>query len=312
MRKRNFKKSQYVRVQSLIKSSNIFYGDSGNGEFRKKSYPFILQDRENNLFAPARNAILDYFEKNRIAWWNGKITNHTLSSQIACLNHLFPIREDKEAVLSLVRNFCTDIIDVLEISTDKHMPAYIQFEAVSDIDHLNEGKLSRGRNCTSIDALIYGMHKDGRKILFPIEWKYVESYGNKNLAIGDSGTTRKVRYTELINNSSQLKTNDHEIYYFEPFYQLMRQTLWTEQMIAHRNTETLEAEDYIHIHVIPSENRQLLNKTYPCSKKEMEETWRSCLNDQSKYVIISPQEFVAPVSITRYGELRKYLYNRYW
>lgn len=84
------------------------------------------------------------------------------------------------------------------------MAAYIQFEAVSDTDYLNEGNLKRGSNCTSIDALIYGMHRDGRKIIFPIEWKYVESYGNENKAEGDRGKTLKARYTDLIYRSTQL------------------------------------------------------------------------------------------------------------
>ncbi|MEL3961251.1 hypothetical protein MKZ01_08215 [Lysinibacillus endophyticus] len=308
----NYKQEQYLRVESLIKNSNIFNGDLGNGIYVGNSHPFILQDSQNNLFPPSRKAALNYFENNQISWWNGKLTNHTLSSQIACLNHLFPIREDKETVLSLIRNICPDITDVLEIFSDKYSPAYIQFEAVSDNDHLNEGKLRRGSNCTSIDALIYGVHKDGRKLLIPIEWKYVESYGNENKSLGDSGTTRKARYTELINQSSQLKTEFHDVYYFEPFYQLMRQTLWTEQMIGHKAIETIKADDYIHIHVIPSENRQLLNKKYTCSKMGMEETWRSCLNDQSKYVIISPQKFLAPLSSRNYDNLLDYLSTRYW
>lgn len=312
MRCLNFKKKQYSRAESLIKGSSVFNGDTGGGVFKGKSYPFILQDGNNNLFVQSRNAICDYFKKNNIAWWNGKLTNHTLSSQAACLNHLFPIREDKKAVLSLVKNIYPDIADVLLITTDKHMPAYIQFEAVSDVDHLNELNSTRGSNCMSVDALIYGVHKDGRKILFPIEWKYVEAYSNENKASGDKGATRRARYTELINQSAQLKAGSHDSYYFEPFYQLMRQTLWAEQMIEHKKTETIEADDYIHIHVIPDENNELLNKTYPCSGKGMEETWRGCLNDQCKYVIIPPNELLAPVIDRQYGALLEYLENRYW
>ncbi len=306
------KNIQYCRAENLIKHSNIFNGDAGGGVFRGKSYPFILQDGNNNLFAQSRNAMCDYFKKNRIAWWNGKLTNHTLSSQVACLNHLFPIREDKKAVLSIVKKICPDITDVLLLTTDKHMPAYIQFEAVSDVDHLNEMNSTRGSNCTSVDALIYGVHKGGRKILFPIEWKYVEAYGNENKASGDKGVIRKSRYTELINQSAQLKAVSYDTYYFEPFYQLMRQTIWAEQMIRHRNTETIDADDYIHIHVIPDENNELLNKTYPYSGKGMEETWRACLKDQSKYIIIPPSELLAPVIDRQYGALLEYLENRYW
>ncbi|MHC1731944.1 MAG: hypothetical protein AB9888_07965 [Bacteroidales bacterium] len=308
----NFKKTQYLRAETLIKASDIFYGDVGGGVFKGKSYPFILQDENDNLLEQSRYAIRDYFKKNRIAWWNGKLTNHTLSSQVACLNHLFPIREDKKAVLLLAKKICPDITDVLLIETDKYMPGYIQFEAVSDVDHLNEMNSTRGSNCTSVDALIYGVHKDGRKILFPIEWKYVEAYGNENKASNDKGVTRKARYTDLINQSAQLKAIAHEVYYFEPFYQLMRQTLWAEQMIAHKNIETIKADDYIHIHVIPDGNSELLMKTYQCSGKGMEETWRNYLKDQSKYVIISPKELLTPAINGQYVTMLEYLEKRYW
>jgi hypothetical protein len=182
-----------------------------------------------------------------------------------------------------------------------------KLESVSDADHLNELSSTRGSNCTSIDALIWGVHRDGRKILFPIEWKYVENYGNDDKAKGDKGVTRLSRYTDLINNSSQLKSISHKVYYFEPFYQLMRQTLWAEQMVAHNDTETIKADDYIHIHVIPTENVDLLKKVYPCSGLDMESTWRNHLKDQSKYKIFNPKAFLSPILSHPYHDLVQYL-----
>lgn len=307
-----FKNQQYNRVNDLISNKEIFNGDTGGGVFRRKPYSFILQDSTNNLYVHSRESICTYFSMNKIAWWGGKLTNHTLSSQVSCLNHLFSIRDDKDTVLLLIKNICADIVDVLLIATDKFMPAYIQFESVSDVDHLNEKYSTRGSNCTSIDALIYGVHKDGRKILFPIEWKYVETYHNVDKASGSSGLERKARYNGLIVQSTQLRANLNDVYYYEPFYQLMRQTLWAEQMIKHNNTETIKADDYIHIHVIPTENSELLDKTYPCSGKKMEETWRDCLINQSKYIIISPKELLVSAIEQKYPYLFEYLNNRYW
>jgi hypothetical protein len=185
---------------------------------------------------------------------------------------------------------------------------------VSDVDHLNEKTSTRGSNCTSVDALIYGKHEDGRKILFPVEWKYTEAYGNDDKASGAKGVTRKGRYTDLINDSDQLKDDRQKTYYFEPFYQLMRQTLWAKQVVAHKGTETIKADDYIHIHVIPSENRDLLQKKYPCSGgSDMETTWRDCLKDQSKYIIVTPQRLLEPLGQEKqYNELMGYLARRYW
>jgi len=309
----NFENTQIERVNKLITNTDVFNRDIGNGLFRKNTYSYILKDYKNNLFCQSRDEIIDYFKKNNITWWGGKNpTNHTLSSQIACLNHLFPIRKDKSAVLSIAKRINPDIIDVLSISTDKYLPAFIQFEAISEIDHLNEEKLTRGSNCTSIDALIYAVDKGGRKLLIPIEWKYVETYGNKNMANEKkSGETRKIRYTDLIKQSKQLILIRYDIYYYEPFYQLMRQTLWVEQMIDNNMDETIKAEYYIHVQVIPNDNEQLLDKIYKCSGKKMEDTWRECIKDQSKYIIISPEELLKPIYDYSHC-LVYYLKKRYW
>lgn len=308
----NYKKTQYDRVINIIKQDDIFNGDNGYGVFRGKQRPFILNQAKNNLYPEIAVDCLDYFDFNKINWWNGKLTNHTLSSQVACLNHLFLIRNDKKAVLDMVKHIEPNITDILEIKTDTYMPAFIQFEATSDFDHLNEKTSTRGSNCTSIDALIYGMHKDGRKILFPIEWKYVETYGNANKANGKGGEIRKKRYTDLINQSEQLISINPNLYYFEPFFQLMRQTLWAEQIIKHKDVESIKVDDYMHIHVIPFENYELLKKTYRCSGKGLEATWRSCIKIQEKYNIISPKSFLAPIDPIRYKDLIIYLNKRYW
>ncbi|MFW5721484.1 MAG: PGN_0703 family putative restriction endonuclease [Bacteroidota bacterium] len=116
----------------------------------------------------------------------------------------------------------------------------------------------------------------------------------------------------LINKSSQLKGENHYCYYFEPFYQLMRQTLWAEQMLQHKDTETLKADNYLHLHIIPGENSDLLDKIYKCSNKDMSNTWRNHLIDKTKYVIISPKELLAKISREKYGNLLSYLETRYW
>jgi hypothetical protein len=339
--------------------------------------------------------MISYMANNGAAWWGGGGPPvNPLSSQAACLNHLFPFREDAEAVLAIARKISPDIAAVLPIETDHYAPAYIQFEAVSDEDHLNEGCVTRGSNCTSLDALIYAVHKDGRKLLLPIEWKYTEVYGDDNKAEGTSGQTRKGRYDGLMKQSRQLLAAPKEpsVYYFEPFYQLMRQTLWAEQMIAHgkaeepkgayretaalmgayrgtaepqtvrpetagltgahqaaeeltssqrdtaplkgiqretaqpqtarRDTEVpgaahpiaerLQADDFIHIHVVPSGNGELLRRPFSCSGKTLETTWRAQLSDQSKYWLVCPEFLLSQLSGKKYGDVFRYLQARYW
>jgi len=65
--------------------------------------------------------------------------------------------------------------------------------------------------------------------------------------------------------------------------------------------------------IIPQENNDLLNKKYPCSDgKDMETTWRECLQDQSKYKIISPKDLLANIDQNKYAGLKEYLGERYW
>ena len=329
-----YQEKERERAIKLIEQNELFESSKAGGNFRGRARDFVLSDRSYNLFASIRDEVLTYFNENDISWWGGKkSTPHTLSSQIACLNHLYPIRHDQNEVLKVAQIICRDIIEVLIIDTDRFLPAYIAFETVSDKDYLNEckegQKPTRGNNCTSIDALIYAKHKNGKKYILPIEWKYTEHYNNADKSVEDrkgepkgtngKGNERLGRYVNdspyLIPNSEQLKTKrDYKssVYFFEPFYQLMRQTLWAEQLVAHRNTEQISAEGFIHSHIIPSENSDLLDKTYLCSGKSMEATWRDCLQDQSKYKIISPKDLLADIDPNRYADLKNYLERRYW
>lgn len=309
-----YQEAQREKVSKLIADKHpVFYNAEGGRVFLGKERDFVLKQVEKNLFEPMRNAALDYTRQNQISWWGGKnVTGHTLSSQVACFNHLFPIRNDLVAVTAILKKINPDFLRPLIISTDNFYPAYIQFEAVSDHQYLNEDGLTRGTNCTSVDALIYAEHKDGSLWLIPIEWKYTEHYGNDNKANGDRGITRKLRYHHLIEHSAQLRDTNMHWFYFEPFYQLMRQTLWAEQMVANKLKETLKADNYMHLHVIPSANSDLLLKNYNCSKHTMELTWRNSIKDQAKYKIIDPKDLMQPVAaLGTYPDLIQYLTARY-
>lgn len=67
----------------------------------------------------------------------------------------------------------------------------------------------------------------------------------------------------------------------------------------------------MHIHVIHSDNKALLSQKYSVSGIAMEETWRSMLSDQSKYIIVDPQKLLEPIK-DKYPELVLYLKKRYW
>lgn len=336
-----FEKSQQIRQIKFRESLTT------------KGFTYILDDseREKNLYNWQDNdsvqRVKDYFRENQIKWWtsffdapegqkaDGKsITRHLVSSQIACVNHLFFIRNDKNAVLSIIngiKGMPTKFVDVLNIPCDKGENNYISFEVIASKDYLHEIYLKRGELCTSVDALVYAVAENGERWLIPIEWKYTETYKIEDKSIEDNprrepgngakGKTRLSRYCNiegdnLIGNSKQLRSlpdYKHSIYFQEPFYQLMRQTLWAECICNSKDEEVLPAEHFVHIHVCPKDNIELLNMHYATvtDKPTMEQAWRDMLNDQSLYHLIDPGDLMKPVSET-YPALYSYLKERYW
>ena len=283
-----------------------------NGFFDKAKIntkrPCILMGQDNtyNLFVSQQDVHSDYFKKYHIRWWNYSKENNPsgvlLSSQIHCLNHLFALRKDKDAILSIV-NYATkmDFDEILPSIIDDD--GYLSFEFAYHNDELlgeNDKGWGRGVLCTSIDAMILA-HKGNDIWLIPIEWKYTETYEKEDKTCSE----RLERYEELIKKSNQLTMPKngkipHSIYFQEPCYELMRQTLLTEQMIREK-----KATNYIHINVIPKGNTEL--------SEVVEKEYVPMLKTPSKFIIIDPEEFLSPLrNNTNYSDLISYLETRYW
>ena len=318
-----YQEQQRSKALALIaQRAALFDGASGGRRFMGSPRDFVLHEVDKNLFDPLRASAQEYFAQNGISWWGGRqVTGHTLSSQVACVNHLFGWRHDADAALAVLQGLSPDFVKPLRLDSDKFGPAYVQFEAVSQHQYLNEDGLTRGSQCTSIDAMMYTERSDGSRWLVPIEWKFTEHYGNTNKAmegvkadpVNGKGVVRQQRYTDLIRKSAQLQDVDLGVYYFEPFYQLMRQTLLAEQMVVNSHQEAIQADGYLHVHVIPAANQDLKGKVYRCSGLDMEATWRKQLSDQTKYRIVEPEALLAPLAtFGTYSPLMAYLRERYW
>jgi hypothetical protein len=242
---------------------------------------------------------------------------------------LFAIRKEQELV-SQIAKLLLGSNDVKAVEIPEKVPAnvgYISFEVTSSTDHLKEENTTRGANCTSIDALIVAEDSKGHRTLIPIEWKYTESYNNQDKSVGERGETRLQRYSELIDKSTNLVHKEggygHSLFFIEPFYQLMRQTLWAEQMIKYKETEAIKADDYMHIHVISPKNSSLLDKKYTHSNEVgMENAWNKeglTADGRRKYRIVSQGLFLKLIENYRkesdgtnpFEELAKYLRDRY-
>jgi len=153
----------------------------------------------------------------------------------------------------------------------------------------------------------------GKRILFLIEWKYTESYTPESKLKGESGQRRLEAYEFLLKNPDCpiIHKNIKDLYY-EPFYQLMRQTLLGWEMVKRKE---YGAEDFIHLHIIPEENKELKEKiTSPgLSGADIEEAWKNTLRKPGKYVVLDPKEFLKPVFNSQDTKsITNYLEKRYW
>lgn len=287
-----------------------FTNEEGKVKKTVPSCKFILKPEDSiyNLYPGIRETSIKYFEQQGISWWRQEEdgyfpSGHLTSSQNHCLNHLFALRIDDVAVKQIIENATGMTFDeVLPSLIDNDPKSFISFEFAFHNDEWlkeNDEGSRRGTMCTSIDAMIFA-HKGNRKWLIPIEWKYTERYDR----VDKTNRKRLDRYAHLIETSEHLLTPkegiSHSVYFIEPNYELMRQTILCEQIIAHGF-----ASDFIHINVIPKENTELC--------KAVESEFIPMLKDKSKFHIIDPQELLAPLEGNeKYSKLLEYLRMRYW
>ncbi len=293
-------KSEYEILQSnkakdLIKQSNLFNGDIGgklfptdNGLIPKADY---LLNSRNNLQNFMVQDVIDYFVKNEIAFWKTGIlgvdehnmpTGHTLSSQISCLNHLFPLRKDKKSVE-----------DIFGVSNAENIDdGYIAFEYTNNnISYLKESCETRGTKCTSIDVFV-----KINNIGIGIEWKYTET--DYDIAKAQAYWKQQYidRYKPLLKNSNIIE-NDVLIS-CQMYYELMRQTLLLEQMTVHN-----DIVDYKNIVVCPKNNKEL----FECCQN-----WKVNLKNKEKFEVIDPKDLLKNLDDIKYKDLKYYLETRYW
>ncbi|MCP6727515.1 MAG: hypothetical protein KJI69_05905 [Patescibacteria group bacterium] len=206
----------------------------------------------------------------------------------------------------------TKILETIHSDINKALildSGYLEFEFIGEKPYLGEKSFTRGSNCTSIDAVMYGQDNNKKKILFLIEWKYTEEYSIENKYILE----RSSIYDKLIlSNNSPFKEIDPKVLYYEPFYQMMRQTLLGCKL---KENKDHKCDDYIHVHVIPDENIELRNKiTSPGLRgSDISEAWKSTLKNPYKYKTLSPMKLIEPCSnLEDTNSIISYLKRRYW
>lgn len=273
---------------------------------------------DETLHESVRATALDYFRRHEIKWWTSRWdarteameprpTGHLNSSQVACVNHLEPARLDRDVARRIIANVEPSLTPV-EVDD-----GFVDYEWIGLGSYLGEpGSRTRGANVTSLDAVMCGEH-DGQRLLVVLEWKYLEAYGAQSVAISSRGTDRVATYAPLLDDPDcPVLSGDPKRLFYEPYYQLMRQTLLAWQMVKHGE---FGASDWLHIHVIPELNVRLRGrgKAAPALVgRSMAEAWQSVLKRPERYRLMTPSELLAGVGTDGpWAEWRQWLAERY-
>ena len=178
-------------------------------------------------------------------------------------------------------------------------PYYIGFEWIGGDNYLDEwpvdGKPKRGAHVTSSDAFVRFEYKGHIQALL-IEWKYTEKYGQP---LDPSGNEeRKRRYKDKVfAPNGPIKADlglRIEDFFWEPFYQMMRQQMLAWHMEHARDDG---AERVSVLHVSPSANRALHKVTAPALThvgKDAFEVFRSLLVHPDSFVFRTVEQVFGP------------------
>lgn len=272
--------------------------------------------RSLNLAPCIRAAVVNYFKMHGIVWHEH--SNHALSSQVCCLNFLAPLAQDPQALSRLVGTALgippPEMLPVEPGPADG--PWFVGFEWIGG-DYLNEagksGNRTRGANATIASALVKFRHSGSQETLL-IEWKYTEKYGAPIPPAGNP--TRVARYDNLIFTPNgpvdahlRLALTD---FFYEPFYQLLRQQMLAWQMQKAREDRSKRV---CVLHISPAANTALKAVTAPALRRFSDDAmtaYASVLVHREDFIPRSTETLFGPLlAVGRRGEWADYLIGRY-
>lgn len=166
--------------QRLIEERDRLFKDPGLGLFSGIQREFVLREGATNLWEGIRADVIEYFARNSISWWKGDgngngPTGHMLSSQVACVNHLYLLRQRQDLAKAVLRAIDPEVVEA-EVVDD----GYVEFEFIGSRQYLAERAFTRGANCTSLDAFMIGRTAHSGRRAFLVEWKYTEAYSHED------------------------------------------------------------------------------------------------------------------------------------
>jgi hypothetical protein len=305
--------------QAAFKNTSEYFSEGSrvDGIFRNHSYSFILPTgyEGENLYSSIRQAAPNYFSEHSIT--QHIYSHHLCSSQISCLNFLFPFMNEPEALTALLRPLFPSIRRILPLETADQ---YVAFEWIGRENYLKErvsGKRRRGANCTSMDATVLFERLDGKRQIVLIEWKYTESYGRDNKRVAKSGTDRGeiyLRQFEQVGNPfNKTILPSYDALFYEPFYQFMRQ-----QLLAHEVERVqIEADVASLLHIAPAHNVELQRVTSPELRPlgtTVTDIWKQLVQNPDRFASVTTEKLFGDFPINQYPQLKEwwdYINRRY-
>lgn len=319
----HFLATEKTRQAAFKQTSPYFSGAArADGFYKQHAYPFCLprECASENLYVGIREAALVYFAAKRIPWHggqNGLPSNHLCSSQVACVNFLFPFVDQPAALANLLRPLYPTLEEMLPTEDG----GFVAFEWIGKRNYLGErGKeaRTRGANTTSADAAVRFRHINGRVQVVLIEWKYTESYSDASCAIAKSGTDRTAIYQHLYQRDDfpldKTLLSSFAALFHEPFYQLFRQQCLAHEMERARE---LDASIVSVLHIAPAQNCDFLRVTSPALRplgSSSLEVWKRLVREEGRFRSVMTEELFCELWSTAYPKsamAHEYLTARY-
>lgn len=291
------------------------------GLYRNRLYPWALPVAcaGQNLHQWIREDAIEYFRQNQITWHTSAgvdlPTNHLVSSQVMCVNCMFPFFNDPEGLKELLIPVFPDIDRVLPIESKDQ---YVAFEFIGSENYLNEepklgNKRRRGVGNTSIDFAILLQTSIQKKRLLLGEWKSTESYPRINIRYRSDSTDRLPTYRPLLEARDcpidTSKLNSLDDLFFEPSYQMTRHILMAHEIKKHHP----QIDEVIVLDMRSEHNRAILRNPSPGLPQvgTVYDSMRELLHDPGILLDITTESLFGEYHKTHKGPIAKYLSARY-
>lgn len=279
-----------------------------DGAHRGHAYPFMLPTAcaDENLYAPIREPALAYFSEYNIHW---HMLDHLCSSQVCCINFLFPFMDQPSALAELLRPIFPKLRRMLPIEADNQ---YVAFEWIGAENYLGEkvrGSKSRtrGANFTSADAMVMFEREDGKRQIVLIEWKYTESYSSVSKKVSIRGTDRSLIYAPLYDRDDcpldKSILPHYDALFYEPFYQFMRQQFLAQEM---ERAHEVGADVVSLLHIAPAHNHDFPTVTSPDLRgvgSSVTEVWKRLVKASDRFASVSTEALFGKFSANEHPDL---------